>query len=198
MSLNISPKINLTGWPAVIAIIAVAFITSLVTYGLSSRDKDAIDYQTMMSRMDRSIDKLEKKVDELSVQNARQSRELAVLKAGFYDDPTIRWIKQKDGKYLYVNKTFIDVLLIPLGVDPDSIIGRTDAEIFAGPNLKYARIYRKDDLKVIQTGKRLDKYDHMVFQGDKVKFKTIKYPYYAPGSFRRTILGVAGVAIIVD
>lgn len=61
--------------------------------------------------------------------------------------PDMAWLKDLDSRYIAVNEQYLRVS----GMKPEDIIGKTDLEIW---EKSYAEMYRKDDLEVMQSGRR--------------------------------------------
>jgi len=192
MSINITPKISISGWAGTVAIVIVAVVASFFTYQLSSRDKDTNDYRYIINEMKVNITDLQTRVKW-------QEKQLTVLRSGIYDEPVIRWIKDLAGRYIFFNKAFATHLLLPNGINPDEVLGQTDAEIFIN-NPENVKVYRKNDLEVIHTGKKKVQNESMIVDGKKVNFRSIKYPIYSrmSDSYNSDMIGVGGVAMEID
>ncbi len=79
----------------------------------------------------------EKKVQETLLQQS------AILN----NIPDMAWLKDLDSRYIAVNEQFLRAC----GRNMEDVIGKTDIEIW---EKSFAEFYRKDDLEVIQSGKR--------------------------------------------
>jgi len=84
----------------------------------------------------------EKKEAEKKLQDSLHQQE-AILN----NIPDMAWMKDLDSRYIAVNEQFLRVS----GLTTEDVIGKTDAEIW---ERSFAEMYRKDDLEVIQSGKR--------------------------------------------
>lgn len=84
----------------------------------------------------------EKKEAEKKLQESLQQQ-----KAILDNIPDMAWLKDLESRYIAVNEQFLKVC----GLKYEDIIGKTDLEIW---DKSYAEMYRKDDLEVIQSGKR--------------------------------------------
>jgi len=61
--------------------------------------------------------------------------------------PDMAWLKDLESRYIAVNEQFLKVC----GLTHEEVVGRTDLEIWEN---SYAEMYRRDDLEVMQSGKR--------------------------------------------
>jgi PAS domain S-box-containing protein len=61
--------------------------------------------------------------------------------------PDMAWLKNKNGQYVAVNEQFAKAA----GKKTEDIVGKFDSEIW---DMKFADIYHKDDLEVMQSGQR--------------------------------------------
>jgi PAS domain S-box-containing protein len=92
--------------------------------------------------------------------------------------------KDRDGRFQFVNEQFCRDLERSLG----DIVGRTDADIFP-PEL--AQAYRKDDLRIMETGQALDQEEkHVGADGRELFVQVVKTPLR---DARGQIIGVQGV-----
>jgi PAS domain-containing protein len=63
-----------------------------------------------------------------------------LLEAPLDDSPAIIWLKDLDGRYLRVNRSYVE----QLRTDPESVCGRTDAELTAAASIEGLRLEDKD------------------------------------------------------
>jgi len=83
--------------------------------------------------------------------------------------PTRIWLKDLDSVFLSCNRA----LAKDLGIKPSDIAGKTDYNFFPK---KMASKYRKDDKKVIKSGKTADIEETQIQNGKKIDIHTIKTP----------------------
>ena len=79
------------------------------------------------------------------------------------------FIKDTEGKLLWVNRAFADVFQAPI----DQIIGKSDYD-FCSKEL--ADKYRKNDLKVIEQGRAIDFIEDVQLSDGVHKFVSHKFP----------------------
>ncbi len=100
-------------------------------------------------------------------QRASEGRLSALLE----NSPALIFIKDREGRYLKVNRQFEDCYLL----SADQIIGKTDEELFS-PEL--ASMFRINDLKVLQTRTPIQ-FEETVVSGDRQKTSiVVKFPLF--------------------
>ncbi len=114
----------------------------------------AHDY-LLKGTLKRLIPAIERELREAESRRKRRKSEEALresekrLQAILDNSPAIIFLKDTEGRYLYVNPQFGK--LTPL--TPEQILGKTDAEIFT---TEQAAAFRANDLKVLQAGVALE------------------------------------------
>lgn len=83
--------------------------------------------------------------------------------------PALAWMKDKDGKFLAVNKPFADAC----GLNNENIIGKTDAELWPGD---LAAKYTADDLEIINSGDQKELLEQIDTTEGRRWFTTFKTP----------------------
>lgn len=163
----------------------------VVVYALIAwRGEDRLDYQYQLERAET------REAAYLSTIES-QGKELKALQEGFYflsssrrQSPLPEWSKGLAGSYQWKNKAFETWLLIPNGINVDSVLFRTDMEIWADKAL--AKSYREGDLKVMRENRVVHSVEYAP-EGDKIiAWHVWKYPIR---NAINQIIGVGGVAV---
>ena len=68
------------------------------------------------------------------------SRRVRLLDEPLDESPAIVWLKDLDGRYLRVNRRYVE----QLGTDAERVCGRTDAELTAAGSIEGLRLEEKD------------------------------------------------------
>ncbi len=99
--------------------------------------------------------------------------------------PDIAWLKDKESRFIAVNKPFADAC----GVSPENLVGKTDFDIW---QKDLAEGYSADDREVMETGKRKHVEEPLIDKdGRKTWIETIKTPIYDD---RGKVIGSTGIA----
>ncbi|MTB53932.1 PAS domain-containing protein [Lewinella sp. W8] len=159
----------------------------------SWRGENRLDYQYQLERAEtREAAYLE------TIEN--QSREITALQKGFYflsasrrESPLPEWAKVLTGHYQWKNDAFDKWVAMPAGVNPDSILFRTDLEIWEDKDL--ADSYRQNDLKVIQQNRVIHSVEYARIGGEIIAWHSWKYPIH---DATNQVIGVGGVAVRED
>lgn len=99
--------------------------------------------------------------------------------------PDMAWLKDLDSRYIAVNEQYSKTS----GMKAEDIVGKTDHEIW---EKEFADNYRKDDLEVVQSGKRrqVEELQHDK-DGREYWVETVKTPIY---NAQGEVIGTTGIA----
>lgn len=154
------------------------------------RGEDRLDFQYQLERAE-----IRETAYLTTIEN--QSSELRALEKGFYflsssrrESPLPEWAKGLSGHYQWKNEAFDSWLLIPNGIDVDSVIFRTDMEIWANKDL--ARSYREGDLQVMKENRVIHSVAYAPEGDQVVAWHVWKYPIR---NAQNHTIGVGGVAV---
>ena len=126
-----------------------------------------------------SLDITQRKSAE-EAQRASEARLSALLE----NSPALIFIKDREGRYLKVNRQFENRYILPA----DQILGKTDAELFAP---EQASMSRTNDLKVLQTRTPLQ-FEETVAYGDRQHTSiVVKFPLFDTVGEPYAICGIA-------
>lgn len=134
------------------------------------------------SRDDSFAQKWLDSLDEISL----LSKELHMVKAEILQlkllEPSIQivyWIKDKDGRMLYINQSYCDEILRPLGIDCVQFIN-SKVEDYFPPEI--VEVFNRNDHQVIHTGRKVRvKEEVPTVIGGTMTGLVIKYPIYIGG-----------------
>jgi PAS domain S-box-containing protein len=110
-------------------------------------------------------------VDIEDIRRAELERETTErrLKVMMNNTPAIAYIKDLEGRYQFVNKSYEEMMKLP----SDQIVGKSDAALFPEPS---AKTFREADQRVIRNG-TVERYEHIVRIGDAERtYLTTKFP----------------------
>jgi PAS domain S-box-containing protein len=125
-----------------------------------------------------------KHVDEelrLQQQNFRESE--ARLQAFFENSPNLVFIKDREGRYLYVNRGFKRVLCVA----DEQVIGKRDDELFSA---EQAAAFQADDRQVLQAGVPME-FEETALEEDGQHTSIVqKFPLFSAGGEIYAIGGI--------
>ena len=101
--------------------------------------------------------------------------------------PALIYVKDPDGRYLYVNKQFE----LSTGVSSQEALGQTDFDLFPA---EAAAAYRKDDLLALEGTSAVHFEDLLFFPGSDRHFSTLKFAVLKDGQ----IVGVCGISVDIS
>ncbi len=113
-------------------------------------------------------------------------KKISLQNKAFLDNlPDLSWMKDRESRFIAVNAVFHSMF----GVEPSSLIGKTDSDILpAGLALRY----RNDDIKVLETGTKLKIEEPIIgINGEERWIETHKAPLFNDNG---EIYGTVGVA----
>ncbi len=108
-------------------------------------------------------------IEDIRRAEAEREKTEARLKVMMNNTPAIAYIKDLEGRYQFVNKSYEEFMKLPA----DQIVGREDSALFPDAS---ARFFRDADLRVIRNG-TVERYEHVVrFDGTPRTYLTVKFP----------------------
>ncbi|GFO67057.1 hypothetical protein GMLC_06360 [Geomonas limicola] len=106
------------------------------------------------------------------------------MKAILNNIPDMAWIKDREGRFLAVNRAFADAC----SRTPEELVGLSDLDIWPR---ELAEAYRTDDLEVMKSGRSRQVEEQLAGTGGLVWLETIKTPIFGA---RGEIVGTTGIA----
>lgn len=156
----------------------------------SWRGENRLDYQYQLQKAEN------REAAYLATINS-QAKELKALEKGFYflsssrrQSPLPEWSKGVGGHYQWKNEAFDSWLVIPNGIHVDSILFRTDMEIWSDKDL--ALTYRENDLKVMKENRVIHALEYARISDKIVAWHSWKFPIR---DAQNRVIGVGGVAV---
>jgi hypothetical protein len=167
----------------------VGGILVLLLWGYSNlRDHNRLDFQYQLEKAE---------ARETAYLSTINSQELKALEKGFYflsssrrQSPLPEWAKGASGHYQWKNEAFDKWLLIPNGINVDSVIFHTDMEIWADKDL--AKTYRENDLKVLREERVIHAIEYARINDEIVAWHAWKFPIR---NALNKVIGVGGIAV---
>lgn len=133
-------------------------------------------------------EEITKQSESLTEQNLMLEKERNLLRTLIDNMPDYIYIKDKDCRFLTVNKRLLDVMHAET---LDDIVGRTDYE--TAPTQEAAELYYQDDKQIIDSGKPMINKEEIGFdENDRERvMSTSKVPFYdADGN----VAGIVGIS----
>jgi len=176
-------------------------LATILTFWISNKKQNLSEFDVIINRYKEMHDDLIKRVDHLEDEQENLSRsklylekeiihlrtQLQLFESSTTSLPLPIWIKDLDGKMLYMNDYCINMVLKPLGMKFSDQVGKTDLEIW-GKEL--ADQYRKTDERIIRYKKPIESVEPVLTRaGDVYYVDVIKFPRL----FEGIVVGVAGV-----
>ena len=100
------------------------------------------------------------------------------------NSPSNIYIKDLDGCYIDVNKTYLK----SLGFKKNNVIGKDDYHLFPPDT---AKCFRDNDKKVLTQGRAIEFEEIVPAGGDEIIFLTVKYPLFTPDKEAYAIGGIS-------
>ncbi|TAN40881.1 MAG: PAS domain S-box protein [Nitrospirae bacterium] len=107
------------------------------------------------------------------------------LRAILNNLPFLAWLKDKEGRFLSVNRPFADACGLPA---PEAVAGKTDLDVWPA---HLAEVYRSDDTRVMESKQKMAVEELVTVQGVLRWFETFKSPVF---SINGNVVGTTGFA----
>lgn len=150
-------------------------------------EKQASDLQENNQLLEERQEEIEKQSESLTEQNKILESERTLLRTLIDNMPDYIYIKDKESRFLTVNKRLLNVMDYD---NLDDIIGTTDFD--SAPSKEAAELYLKDDQEILATGKPIINKEEIGFDEKKRErvISTTKVPFRdADGN----IAGIVGI-----
>ena len=118
-------------------------------------------------------------------QNEAIEKSRLSLRALLDNQPHLAWLKDREGRFLAVNKAFAQACGQP---GPEAVVGKTDFDVWP---LELAEAYRADDAAVMTSGTQKAVEEQIADVDGTRWFETYKSPVFEPDG---SIVGTTGVA----
>lgn len=135
---------------------------------------------------------LHKEISDLRDHVREIDIELRILRAGYFESPLATWVKDEEGKMLFLSEQYEKLFLLPIGKTKSEYIGNTDDAIWGEET---AKEFTEHDQIVRDTGEvwlGIEKYNHL---GENLfkNFYFMKYPFNPDGKgiIRNHVAGIA-------
>lgn len=161
--------LKLTNKNGVIVLLIICIVWQY--FQIENLKKEVTD---LYSIQEKNID-LEKRLNAISA-------EVIIFKASTDRFPFPYWIKDLNGKSIYVNEAFVNKYLRPRGLSYSDYVGHYDITIFGSAE---AEMYAKNDSLVVAAKRPIN----FIERVGKNLVRTVKWEYELNG----VVVGVAGV-----
>lgn len=173
------------------------------TYRISNRKQDQSDFTALISEYKEMVNDYKSEVVDLrkeviQLRSDVHSREneikqlrtqLMIFESSNVDIPIPIWLKDTDGKMLFVNPEYERLILHPIGKTAEDYIGSMDGAIWPK---HIADVFQEHDRKVMRTKKATEFMETWVGSNNvEYEGRVIKYPRF----LNRTVIGVGGIII---
>jgi PAS domain-containing protein len=153
-------------------------------------------WEKMLAPLRGRVEHLEKRLEESRIRELDYKSEISTLKnqlmifeSSQINIPLPMWMKDTDGRIVYVNHCFEDEILIPIGLSVNSILGKKDEEIFA---MEEAEVYMKNDNIVLRTKESINVIEPIKDgSGHPYWARNLKYPR----KLGSRVIGISGITL---
>lgn len=190
----------------IVAIVSSIFgggIGVFFTYKINSRKQGVSEFQALLNeRKEIQIDLknrvavLEKEVRDLQGQLKDRDTEvqtlrhqLMIFESSHIDIPLPVWMKDTDGKMVFLNNVYEDMFLLPRGYSIKDYLGKNDFSVWSED---IALAFIKNDKEVMRTKKHIRRIEQLEdANGNKYYADLLKYPR----KFNNTVIGISGIVL---
>lgn len=186
------------------AVVGGGVFASLATYLLGNRKQDASEFSTLLTEYKGIVKELRLDVDRLMVdletikndvikkdkEIVTLRNQLMIFESSHSDVPVPIWLKDTEGKMLFLNSEYETTILHPLNKVSDDYIGNTDDAVFPAD---VAKLFKKHDKTILRKKTPLRFIEHWYdADGHKYEGEVIKYPRFLNKS---TVIGIGGIIV---
>lgn len=125
--------------------------------------------------------------DVLNAQEKLKSTDKRI-RAFIDGSPTIITMKDTQGKYLQVNKSFCDFFQL----NEDQVLGKTDRELF---DSELSNLMRENDLEVLLRRESTEKEEKISYKGKTAFFRTKRFPLFSANERNPYAMGTVSLEV---
>lgn len=195
--------LDITG--IIITLITVLFsggIGSFLTWKLDNRKEDTTEFGTLLNEykalrekdqqelnlLRERLDRLENIEKDLLLQIQSLQNKLLIFEGSHSDIPLPTWLKDTNGKMIFLNKDYEDTFLLPRGYDIEDYLGKGDESVWEEP---IAKVFMKHDKEVILNKKAQRFIEQVTINDTNIWLEVLKYPRM----FNHNVIGIGGIMI---
>lgn len=204
---SLAPEWKKGGYITLVAVLTGFILDGYNVFNKEARDSRSFDQEITQSSCQWIVEILRNEIVELkndlrTTKNDLRTTKTALenltkahnsLRASNYSIPVPHWTKDRQGKYLDFNYAFERQLLLKAGVNPDSVIGRTDFEIF-GKNVITEKWHENDEI-VVQERRQVVADEKFQRAGGTIEMWRV---YKDPFQVGRSVAGTTGIAFRLE
>jgi PAS domain-containing protein len=150
-----------------------------------------VDYQEKLNRIELNssakIHELQRKLDNFRNQ-------VFLLESAQADIPIPMWLTDSNTFILWVNESYIKTILEPMGLQKNSVLGKSMEELVNLGGFSDLETYIANNKKVLQTGEVVYGVELAFVNDEEKRYIVVKYPRKVGGS----IIGITGLALDAD
>lgn len=193
-------------YPAIKYIIAAAtggglaalltFRISLKKQNLSEFEQLINEYKELRNQLKSRVDHLESELERLKETERKQREEIISLRnqlnlfeSSHVDIPLPMWMKDTDGKMLFLNSNYEEMFLLPRGYNSSDYIGYKDHAVWSK---EVADAFTRNDAKIMRSKKpfrSLEQLDDV--NGGTMWCEFLKYPRI----INNKVIGISGIVL---
>lgn len=188
---------------AVISAISGGALASFLTFRLGNRKQDESEFATLVSQYKELTESYKQEVIQLRTEvnqirvdlNTKENEviqlrnQLMIFESSHVDVPVPIWLKDTEGKMLFLNDEYEKAILNPSGKTKQDYIGKKDVDVWGE---KVGNSFYNNDREVMRKRHSIEFIEEWEgLNGDFYKGKVIKYPRF----LNRTVIGIGGIMI---
>ena len=186
-----------------ITTIGAGGIGAFLTYKLGNRKQNQSDfsgvvqeYKDLVETYKKDVADLSKKVDLLIIDLREKEKEitelrhqLLIFESSHVDIPLAMWMKDTNGKMIFLNSHYEDIFLLPRGFRMSDYIGKDDYSVWSA---EIAKGFIRNDKQVMFSKKHIRKIEE-IEDGEGVVYyaEILKYPR----KLNNSVIGISGIIL---
>lgn len=159
-------------------------------------DKVIAENYKLVEKLQNRIAYLENEISNLKITLTNEAKEVTILRnqlllfeSSHVDIPLPMWMKDTNGKMIFLNRIYEDYFLLPINKSMEDYIGNTDNAIW---DKEIADKFIKNDQKVIRTKKYIRTIEYVNGKdGTLFPVEILKYPRTINGK----VIGISGMVL---
>ena len=155
---------------------------------ISQWEKLLAPLQAKLATLEKDLEEARERELEYKHRISTLETQLILFESSHIDIPLATWMKDTNGKMVFLNRIYEDMFLVPIGKSMDDYIGNTDYDIWSKEVADAFNTFDKEIMRTKKAKKRIEPLD--AGNGTLFYAEVLKYPRFTTN---KRVIGISGI-----